>query len=669
MSLTESDLIEIYKYMLLARNFDEKLIERYYGMPNHGGILELPHSHIGQEAIYVGACFKLRSDDYIVPSLRARPALLMRVPAKILMAGIFGKSTGPARGKVTTHHMGDNERGIIGTTGIVGGHLCLSTGAALYCKLKKRSSVVLCFLGDGATQRGDFHEALNFAAVKKLPVIYIIENNQYAMWTPYRSHCPIENLADRAIAYGIDGFTIDGNDVLTVHETVQKAVEKARVGYGPSLIECKTYRIRDHAETGYPERRPKEEIEAWMKKDPLIRYRNFLLEKGILTPEMENELRKQVELEINEAIRFAEESSFPEPEEALRDVYGEYLLREAEYIDIKHYKGAVKEVSFGEALNEALKEEMRRDPSVILLGEDLGPDTIGPSRGGLWPPTKGLCDEFPDRVIGTPISESVIVGAAVGAALLGMRPVAEIMFADFLTIAMDQIVNVAAKMRYNYGGKASVPIVIRAPFGAGASMGLHHSQSPEAWFLNVPGLKIVMPSTPYDAKGLLKASIRDDDPVIFFEHKMMYGLRGRIPTGEYMVPLGKADIKREGDDVTIIATGLMVHKALAAAEILEKRNISVEVIDPRTLLPLDEDTILSSVKKTGKIVIVHEAPVTGGFGAEVAALIAEKALGYLDAPIVRVGAPFTPVPFSPPLEKFYIPDENKIMEAVLRISK
>jgi len=665
MELTNDELIEIYRYMLLARLFDERVIERC--RMHDGGVIELPHSHIGQEAIGVGACYKLRRGDYILPSLRTRPALLMRIPAKEQMAGIFGKATGPARAKVTTHHIGDNERGIIGTTGVVGGHLCTATGVALACKLRKTDSVVLCFLGDGASNRGDFHEALNFASVKKLPVIFIVENNQYAMWTPISSHMAIENVADRAKSYGIPGVIVDGNDVLAVHRAVQEAIKRARSGNGPTLIECKTYRIRDHAELPYPERRPKEEIEEWKKKDPIKCFKEWLLEKGVLTEEMAKKIEKEIEAELDEAVKFAEESPFPEPEETLRDVYEEAVTEHVEE-EPKH-EASLKEITFGEALNEALREEMRRDENVFIMGEDLGPDAVGGTYGGIWPPTRGLCDEFPERVIGTPISESVIVGAAVGAALLGMRPVVEIMFADFLTIAMDQIVNVAAKMRYNYGGKASVPLVIRAPFGAGTSMGLHHSQSPEAWFLNVPGLKIVMPSTPYDAKGLLKSSIRDNDPVIFFEQKTMYELKGKVPTGEYTIPIGKADIKREGRDVTIVATGLMIHKAISAAERLEKEGISAEIVDPRTLLPLDEDTIIRSVKKTGRVVIVHEAPVTGGFGAEIAAVIAEKAIGYLDAPIIRVGAPFTPVPFSPPLEKFYMPDEEKIISAVLKITK
>jgi len=639
MEISEKDLIELYRYMLLSRCFDEKLVE-LYGSPNQGGVIELPHTYIGEEAVGVGACYQLRRGDYVLPSLRTRPALLMRVSTRELMSGIFGRATGPAKAKVSTHHMGDNERGIIGTTGVVGGHLCTADGVALACKLRHQESVVLCFLGDGATNRGDFHEALNFASVKGLPVVFVIENNQYAMWTKVSSHLAIKNIADRATAYGIPGVVVDGNDVRAVYMTVQKAIKRARSGLGPTLIECKTYRLRDHAE-GFTEHRAKEEIEKWREKDPITMLKKQLLESKILTEELAAKLEKEIRADINEAVKFAQSSPFPEPDEALRDVYEETVEEQVE----QEQANRLREMTMGEALNQALKEEMCRDENVIILGEDLGPDAIGSIRGGIWPPTRDLCDLFPERVIGTPLSESVIVGAGVGAALLGMRPVVEIVFADFLTIAMDQIVNVAAKQRYNYGGKASVSLVIRAPFGAGTRMGLHHGQSPEAWFLNVPGLKIVMPSTPYDAKGLLKSSIRQNDPVIFFEQKTMYGLKGKVPEDEYTIPLGKADVKREGTDVTIVATGLMVQRALAAADELEKEGLKAEIVDPRTLLPLDKHTILTSVRKTGRLVVVHEAPKIGGFGSEVAALVSEEALSCLDAPIVRVGAPFIPVPF------------------------
>ena len=326
----------------------------------------------------------------------------------------------------------------------------------------------------------------------------------------------------------------------------------------------------------------------------------------------------------------------------------------------------MRELTFLEAINEALHEEMARDERVYVIGEDV---RVGYGRGGAFGVTHGLLDKFgPNRVIDTPISESAIAGTSVGAALWGMRPVAEIMFSDFLALAMDHIANSAAKMRYAYAGEATVPVVFRMAIGAGVGAALHHSQSPEAWITNVPGLKIVMPSTPYDAKGLLKSSIRDDNPVVFFEHKYMYSrLKGQVPEEEYVIPLGKADIKRTGEDLTIISTGAMVHQALAAADILNQEGIKAEVLDPRTLVPLDRQAILHSVEKTGRVVIVHEAPTFGGFGGEIAALIAEEAFFSLDAPIKRVGAPFTPVPASPILEKFYLPHAEKIVKAAKTI--
>ncbi len=322
----------------------------------------------------------------------------------------------------------------------------------------------------------------------------------------------------------------------------------------------------------------------------------------------------------------------------------------------------MREITFLEAINEALHEEMARDERVFIMGEDI---RIGYGQGGAFGATKGLVAKFgPERVIDTPISESAIAGTAVGAALWGMRPIAEIMFSDFLALAMDHIANSAAKMRYAYAGEAIVPIVFRMACGAGVGAALHHSQSPEAWITNVPGLKVVMPSTPHDAKGLLKSAIRDDNPVVFFEHKLLYSrLKGFIPEEEYLVPLGKADIKRAGDDLTIIATGAMVHQALAAAEILAQDGVKAEVLDPRTLVPLDKATIFQSIEKTGRVVIVHEAPKTGGIGGEIAAIIAEEAFYSLDAPIKRVGAPFTPVPAHPILEKFYLPNAEKIVAA------
>jgi 2-oxoisovalerate dehydrogenase E1 component len=655
-------MIEIYHWLVLSRKFDETLVKLFY----ENKVIENPHSNVGQEAVAVGSIFKLREKDWVVPSLRTRPALIMRgVPLNEQFAGAMGKATGPSGGRATTHHLGDNERGIIGTTGIVGSHIPEATGVALACKLRKTDSLVVCFFGDGACNRGDFHEGLNFAGLKKLPIIFVVENNQYAEWTPIKYHLPIKNIAERASSYGFPGVIVDGMDVLAVISAAEEAISRARTGEGPTLIECKTYRFRDHQE-GFQDGRPREELSEWMRKDPVKTFENLVLEEGILSREDVAKINSELQAQIDDAVRFGESSPWPDPQMGLSEVYAPD--HPAEDL-VPPPASARREITMGKALNEALREELTRNPEVFLLGEDIGPEAVGPGvppMGGTWPPTAGLPSEFPSRLISTPISESEIIGASIGAALVGMRPVPELMYADFVAIAMDQLANTAAKMRYNYGGKVSVPMVMRLPFGA-IGEAMHHSQSTEAWLMNVPGLKLVMPSTPYDAKGLFKASIRDDNPVVFFEHKKLYTMKGPVPDGEYIVPLGKADVKQKGSDVTVIATGLMVHRALAAAAKLGEKGISVEVVDPRTLRPLDTATILDSVRRTGRLVIVHEAPKFGGFGAEIAAQVAEEALDYLDAPIARVAAPDTPVPFSPPLESDYVPSEEKIMLAVLKL--
>jgi len=654
--LSREDMIGLYRYLLLSRRFDEKINEIYATSQK---INELPHSHIGQEAIGVGACYGLGKDDYVLPSLRTRPALITRgVPIKLMIAGIFGKKTGPAGGRVTTHHLGDPEHGIVGTSGLVGTHIAVASGVALASKIRKKDSVTLCFFGDGATSQGDFHEASNFAGLNSLPLILIVENNQFASMTLASRGVAGGDIAGRASSYGFRGVKVDGNDVLEVYKNVQEAVFAARNGKGPSLLECVTFRLHSHAEQ-VPEKRNSEEIERWKRLDPVVRMKNMLLESGILNEATESKLDREIRSQIEEAVKFAEDSPLPDPSEITNDVYGPPTT----YEDL--IPTSSSKTTIGKALNQALREEMSRDDRVFLMGEDIGPDAIGP-RGGLWPPTKNLCDEFPERVIGTPISESEIVGAGVGAALAGLRPVVEIMFSDFLALSMDKIVNYAAKMRYDYGGKSGVPLVIRAPFGIGGSLGFHHSQSPEAWFMNVPGLKIVMPSTPFDAKGLMIASIRDGDPVIFLEHKLLYGVEGDVPLGEYTVPIGIADVKRIGKDATIVASGLMVQRALSAALKLEMEGVNAEVVDLRTILPLDKETILRSVKKTSRLVVAHEAPKMGGVGGEIAALVAEEALEYLDAPIQRIGAPFSPVPFSRNLENAYVPSEEQIITAVKR---
>lgn len=655
----------MYRVMQLARRFDEEFIKLY----DEGKAAECPHSHIGQEAVGVGVGYGLREDDYIVPSLRTRPIIILRgFPLREQMAGCLGKATGFAQGRVTTHHIADVKTRIVGTTGMVGGQLNPAVGVALACKVRKTDCVVACFYGDGAAERGEAHSAMNFAGVKKLPIIFVCENNQYAEWTPLRMHSPIENLADRAAGYGFPGKVVDGQDVLSVYKAAQDAIAQARIGQGPTLLECKTYRFQDHCCGFPPDARPTDEVARWKKRDPIQILEEKLLREGTLTEELIAQIDKKIEDDIHDAVQFAENSPWPDKALIVKDVLGPQRAVIEPSQDER--KPESRTITFGKALNEAIHDEMKGDPHLIILGEDLGPGTVGPGNppsGAVWPPTENLYKYFPERVISTPISEDTIAGAATGAAMAGMHAVASFDYADFLTIAFDQIVNTAAKMRYNYGGKIDLHVVFRLVHGA-LGEGMHHSQSPESWVLNVPGLKVVMPSTPYDAKGLMVSSIRDGNPIVFFESKNLYAQKGPVPERQYEIPLGKADVKRTGQDVTVVASGLMIQKSLKAADQLQNEGVDVEIVDPRTLLPLDKETILSSLKKTGKLVVVHESPKTYGFAGEIAALVAEEALDYLDAPLVRVAAPESPVPFSPPLWKAYVPSELDIVEAVKKVT-
>jgi len=641
--------------MVQVRRFDEKSAELY----KVGKNLELPHLCIGQEAIGVGACYNLRDDDFVMPSHRDRAVYFLHgMPIDKYMAGKFGRIDGPARSKDHPHHVGDTKLGILPMGGVLGSAIPISVGVALASKLRKTEQVTLCFFGDSTTNRGDFHEGVNLAAVLKLPIVFICQNNLYALSTHISRAMAIEDIAERAKAYGIPGVVVDGNNVTAVYETVQMAISRARIQEGPTLIECKTYRWAAHCEHPhyYPDFRPQEEIEHWKSRDPIQNLETLLLEKEILTKEAIAEIEKEAASTLEDAVSYADQSPWPTPEEALHNVYavGPKVL-EPEVT-------GVKTITYAQAINEALREEMRKDDTVFLLGEDIG------AFGGIFGVTKGLYEEFgPDRVIDTPVSESAIVGAGAGAALVGMHPVVEVMFADFLTIAMEQFANYAAKFSYMHDGDESVPLVVRTAIGSGGGGACHHSQSPEAWFFNVPGLKIIMPSTPYDAKGLLKTAIHDNNPILFFEHRALYSVEGPVPEAEFKIPLGKADIKKNGTDLTIVAIGVMVSKALSAAtHLAENYGISCEVIDPRTLIPLDRETIIQSVKKTRKLLIAHEAPKTGGIGGEITSIVAEEALSDVDT-IIRVAAPDTPIPFSPPLERFYIPDEKKIINAIMKV--
>jgi len=651
MKLSGEQLEGLYTTMVKIRRFDEKTAELF----NTGLVKGTAHSYVGEEAVAAAACANLREDDYIVGTHRGHGHCIAK-GARVdrMMAELMGRETGYCRGLGGSMHIAALDLNILGCNGIVAAGLPIGTGAALAAKIRKTDRVVIAFFGDGAANQGVVHEALNLAAVWKLPIVYLCENNQYALSTASTRTTAGESIAARAAAYAIPGVRVDGNDVLAVYETVRVAVARARKGEGPTLVEAVTYRWGGHSmRANLPDYRTKEEERAWLERDPIARLRDHVLEKKAATPLRLKELEESVELELDRAVEFARTSPEPSVELMEASVYAPHV--EVSEPAVK----AGRDLTMAEALNEALRGEMERDARVFVMGEDVG------LIGGIFGVTRGLREAFgEDRVRDTPISEATFLGAGVGAAIAGLRPVVEVQIFDFVALMMDQIANQAAKFRYMLGGRPTVPLVVRGPQGGGIRLAAQHSQSLEAWFAHVPGLVVVAPSTPYDAKGLLAAAIRDDNPVIFLEHKVLYAVKGPVPAEVYAIPLGKADVKRAGGDVTVVATQAMVARALAAAGELEKEGVGVEVIDPRTLVPLDEATILASVAKTGRLVIAHEAVKRGGWGAEVAALVAERAIDTLDAPIVRVAARNVPMPYNDSLERAAIPTQQDIAAAI-----
>lgn len=645
--------VEMLRRMRLIRAFEEALAEAFAQgkLPT-----EVVHLSIGQEATAVGVCFALRADDYMTTTHRGHGHMLAKgADVKGMMAELFGKQTGLCKGKGGSMHVTEAAVGALGANGIVGAPYLIAAGAALSAQQQASDRVAVAFSGDGATNQGMFHEAVNFAAVFKLPVVFVIENNLYGEFTPVSKHAAVQWLSDRAVAYGIPGMTVDGNNVWEVYMATQEAVARARRGEGPTLLECVTYRWRGHMEGEDARYRDAEEIEAWKKKCPIQRLEHELLQDGVLTPQDLAEIARQAEAAVNEAMAFALDSPDPPLEALTEDVYAPELSVLYRPLPVQP---TTREIACSQALFEALAEEMARDERVFLLGEDV-------SLGGYFGVTAGIAEEFgPHRVLDTPISEYAIVGAAVGAAMTGRRPVAEILFSDFLTTCMDPIVNQAAKLRYMSGGQYALPLVVRTPGGGGIGAAAQHSQSLEAWLTGIPGLIIIAPGTPYDAKGLLKAAIRSNNPVLFFENKLLYAAIGPVPEEEYLVPIGVAEVKRPGNDVTLVAIGAMVGPALEAAEMLAREGIEVEVVDPRTLVPCDWATIVRSVVKTGRLVVAEPGPLTHGFGAEVVSRVTETALGALKAPPRRVASADVPIPYNRGLENAALPDMEDILNAI-----
>src|SRR5437667_21932 len=606
--LDKSQLLRMYEQMETIRVFEERAGKEFAA----GKVPGLVHLYAGEEAVAVGVCAHLTDDDFITSHHRGHGHCIAKgVDIREMVAELLGREAGACRGKGGSMHIADVHKGMLGGNGMGGGGLRLAVGGGWTARTNGKGQVAVCFFGDGASSNGTFHEGLNLAGIWKLPVVFVAENNGYAESTPVTYHMSCRDIADRAAGYNMPGVTVDGLDVLAVYEAAGEAIARARRGEGPSLIECKTYRYFGHFEGDTITYRTKDELEFYRGRDPILGLRRFMVERNIAS---EEEL---------------------------------------------------------EAINEAMRQEMRRDPRVILMGEDVagGAGVINfeseDAWGGVLGVTKGLVQEFGrNRVLDTPITEAGYIGAAVGAAATGLRPIAELMFIDFFGVCFDQIFDQGAKLRYMFGGKANCPLVIRTMIGAGMGAAGQHSGCHYSVFTHMPGIKTVIPSTPADAKGLLTAAIRDDDLVVVFENKMLYGMSGEVPEGEYIIPLVKSDINREGTYVTIVAISRMVHQALAAAEDLQAAGISAEIVDPRTLSPLDEDTILSSVAKTHRLVVVDEDNPRCSVATDIAALVADKAFTELDAPIKMVTAPHTPVPFSPPLEQFYIPSPERIVATV-----
>ena len=719
---SKEELLDYLRQMYEIRNFEDTV----YKLLREGTIKGASHLYAGQEAVAVGAVSVLEDRDVIASTHRghghcgamgnkhAKTEEAHQEHWKKMMAELMGKATGYCKGRGGSMHIADVEKGNLGSTGIVGGNIPIATGAALAEKLKNTGAVVLCFFGDGATNTGSFHESLNMgsAMLGGLPVVYICENNLYGMSVPFHDKTVptagtasnVSNVADRACAYGMPSIICDGMDVLAVKKAVAEAVERARQESVPTLVECKTYRWYGHSSSDQRAYRTREEEAEWKERDPMVVLRKRLLEDGIATEAELDEAEQKAVKTIENATKFGLESPYPEVAELYNDIYvpkdPKVLQAEikaaapmAEKIkkienDIRKSLGTtlpklkaseqktfaekygIPIKTYGQAILEAHRQEMERDENVIVMGEDVG------LYGGAYAATRGLYDQFgPTRVIDTAISEAAIVGGAGGAAMRGIRPIAEIMYIDFLTISSDQLIHNLGYNRYMFGGKTKLPCVVRTEGGVGRSIAAHHSESLEAMFMNIPGIYIVMPSTPYDAKGLLKAAIRDDNPVLYIEHKVMYSsVTGPVPDDDYIIPLGVADVKREGTDATIVAYCRMLHFALDAAEKLAAEGINVEVIDPRTLNPLDAACIAKSVRKTGKLITVSEGYPRCGVAGEIVRQVMEykfddgtTGFDYFDAQPVMLSAKDCPIPMSIPLEEACVPTVPDIVEAVKAI--
>ncbi|WP_412063159.1 thiamine pyrophosphate-dependent enzyme [Rubrivirga sp. IMCC45206] len=643
--------LDLYRALQLPRTVEDKMLRLI-----RQSRISKWFSGYGQEAIAVGCAYALEERDWLLPMHRNLGVWTTRgVPLRPLFCQMMGREGGFTKGRDRTFHFGLPERRIVGMISHLAAMLPVADGLGLASTLRGEDAVALAFTGEGATREGDFHEALNLAAVWQLPVVFVVENNGYGLSTPTADALPVEDIADAAAGYGMPGVVVAGNDVDAVIAAVRDAAARARAGDGPTLLEMKTFRVRGHEEASGTKYVPDALIAEWEARDPVAAYRQRLLAAGVAQATLD-----AIDAELADEIEAVAEWALTQPEVTSTDDREHGDLFAPSPFEPAPASPAEDGVRFIDAVTAGLRDAFVGDDTVLLMGQDVA------DYGGVFKVTAGFVEQFgADRVRNTPIIESGALGCALGLALDGFRPVVEMQYADFITCGFNQIANNLATTHYRWG--APVPVTVRAPFGGGIGAGPFHSQSPEAWFCHIPGLKVVVPATPADAKGLTLAAIEDDNPVLVFEHKALYrSLRGPVPTGLHRVEIGKASVVREGTDLTVVTWGVGVQWALALADDETLGGASVEVVDLRTLVPWDRQTVRLSVEKTGRLVVLHEAARTGGFGAEIAAEVAETSFAALDAPPARVGGADLPIAFSKAIEAEIYSAQARLAEAARR---
>lgn len=645
------ELLDIFKRIMKPRLIEEKML-----ILLRQGKISKWFSGWGQEGISVGTTYAMNKEEFIFPMHRNLGVFTTReIPLNRLFAQFQGKMSGFTKGRDRSFHFGSKEHKIVGMISHLGPQLALAGGVGLASKIRNEGKATLVFTGDGGASEGDFHEALNVASVWDLPVIFAIENNQWGLSTPSKEQFNCKQFIDKGIGYGMKAVKVNGNNILEVISVVRELTEEMRKDPKPVLLELMTFRMRGHEEASGTKYYPEGLQEEWEVFDPVTNYIAFLREEGILSESDFDAVVNEIKAEIQQGldVAFAEERIVPDVAKEMEDIYAPFEQK------VVQASGTESEKRFVDAIQDGLKQSMEKYPDLIIMGQDIA------EYGGVFKITEGFVDAFgKDRVRNTPICESAIVGAGLGLSIAGMKAVVEMQFADFVTCGFNQIVNNLAKMYWRWGQNADV--VVRMPTGAGAAAGPFHSQSNEAWFFHTPGLKIVYPSNPHDAKGLLAAAIEDPNPVMVFEHKFLYrSIRENIPDDYYTVEIGKGAIEQEGNELTIVTYGLGVHWA---KEFAADSNLSIEIIDLRTLLPLDKEIIFDSVRKTGRALVLHEDCMTGGIGGEIVSLITESCFEHLDAPVLRVASLDTPVPFAAELEQQFLAKE-RLAEAVERIMK